>query len=275
MSENLDRRTFVAGAAVAGVAAVAGAAVANASEKEDTDEGNGAAPEQSAYSGSSESANLEDSDLAKVASEKSDPSSDYYQSLQFLLDKNAIQEALIRYTRAMDRVDWDLIKTFYDPDCVCDYGMYYQGDFAGFVDYVNNYHFDNTYCRQHRCFNQTITIAPDGKTAASESYLFVTLREKFVDGIQGLQDVPGVQGCTKEDGYYQGQLVDTVGYGRYLDCWKKEDDGTWRVTQRIYNQDFGHQQPIIMPVNAGGSKTSDSTDDPSYKILDNEYLLAQ
>lgn len=280
----MDRRNFFKGAAVAaGAAALAGTAIASADER--TYELDSEAPAAAAPDPNKPSHYVADPAKIEAAAAAVADGEEYYNSLQFLLDKNAIHEGLLRYTRSMDRVDWDMVTTIFAPHAPANYGMYYEGDFEGFVEYVNDYHFWNTFCRQHRIFNETITIDPDGQHAASETYLMVTLREPFNDGAQGFEFCPSRHNTDYMDkDYYIPQLVDTIGYGRYLDRWEKQADGKWRITERQYNLDFGHQQFITSPSNNRGvnfplPKDSDWETgewlDFSYDFLNNDYILSR
>ena len=56
--------------------------------------------------------------------------------LQELHDKQAIHDAVMRYCRGVDRLDPVLLASAYHPDAYDDHGSWYQGDIAGFVEWV-------------------------------------------------------------------------------------------------------------------------------------------
>lgn len=190
------------------------------------------------------------------------------ESIAYLLAKEAIRDKLICYCRGMDRVDHDLEDMVFAEGAPVDYGIYFQGTGQEFIEWVNECHTTTTYATHHRIFNPLIVVEGEDR-ASSETYLHVTLRHHNEDG----------------------QLIDTTGYGRYLDKWVKQD-GDWRISERIYKLDMGHDVPIDMPTDLSfpydaetGSAPSgpylkygvdvvrQDTSDPSYKILDTKALL--
>jgi hypothetical protein len=58
-------------------------------------------------------------------------------ALQRLLDKGAIREASLRYTRGIDRHDAEIMAAAYHPDATDDHGAYI-GDPAGFICHAND-----------------------------------------------------------------------------------------------------------------------------------------
>lgn len=122
--------------------------------------------------------------------------------LRKLLDKEAIREASLRYTRGIDRHDDDLMADAYHPDATDDHGGYI-GDPLGFIKHAREAHSRHWTVHHHYITNQTIDL--DGDTAHVETYFLAALRRK--DGI-----------------------IDMVG-GRYVDRFEKRD-GRWAVADR-------------------------------------------
>jgi hypothetical protein len=54
-----------------------------------------------------------------------------------LLDEAAIRQVLARYARAIDRLDWDLLRSCYHPDATEDRGRY-RGTLEGFVSWLRD-----------------------------------------------------------------------------------------------------------------------------------------
>ena len=124
-------------------------------------------------------------------------------ALQHLLDKDAIREVALKYTRGIDRHDDDIMRQAYHPDACDDHGEYI-GDPEGFIQYAKNTH--RTNWRVHNHFTANHTIELDGDTAHGELYFMATLARKT-----GGTDVAA---------------------GRYIDRYEKRD-GTWAVADRI------------------------------------------
>ena len=124
-------------------------------------------------------------------------------ALQSLLDKEAIRDAALRYTRGVDRHDDALLVSAYHPDATDDHGAFI-GSVEAFVEYVNRVHTQNWVCHQHYVTNQVIDL--DGDQAHCESYFMAVLKRPDA-------------------------TCDLVG-GRYLDRFERRS-GHWAVADRI------------------------------------------
>jgi hypothetical protein len=122
--------------------------------------------------------------------------------LRKLLDKEAIREACLLYTRGVDRHDDELAAQAYHPDATDDHGSYI-GDPTGFIAHAKGTHSRNWDVHHHYIMNQTIDL--DGDSAHVETYFIATLRRK------------------------EGP-IDMVG-GRYVDRFERRD-GRWAVAGR-------------------------------------------
>lgn len=123
-------------------------------------------------------------------------------ALQQLLDKEAIREAMLRYTRGVDRHDDELTAAAYHPEARDDHGAYI-GPVQGFIHHANTVHALWWNTHQHYVTNQTIEI--DGDTAHAETYFLASLRRKT-------------------------GVIDLVG-GRYLDRLERRE-GRWAIADR-------------------------------------------
>lgn len=99
-------------------------------------------------------------------------------AVQTMLDKEAIRDVSLRYTRGIDRHDEPLLMSAYHPDATDDHGAFI-GSGEGFVEYANRVHSQNWVCHQHFVTNQVIDL--DGDSAHCESYFLAVL--KRADGI--------------------------------------------------------------------------------------------
>jgi ketosteroid isomerase-like protein len=134
-------------------------------------------------------------------------------ALQRLLDKEAIREASLRYTRGVDRHDADIMAAAYHSDATDDHGAYI-GDPAGFIRYANDVHARHWVTHQHYVTNQTIEL--DGDVAHVETYFLATLRRST-------------------------GTVDMVG-GRYVDRFERRQ-GRWAVADRACLVEWNGELP--------------------------------
>ncbi len=125
-------------------------------------------------------------------------------AMQGLLDKQAITDQLMRYSRAMDRRDWDLVRQVYWPDAADDH-MHYQGDLAGFLEHAKNFLVDMP--TVHFLGNVLVDLESDTLAFAETYYL-------------AYHDLPGESG-----------RQDLILWGRYLDTLEKRN-GDWRISAR-------------------------------------------
>lgn len=135
--------------------------------------------------------------------------SDNRDAIDQLLDRQAIHDCLVRYSRGVDRLDRDLLLSVYHPDAVDDHGMFVGGREA-FADWVIPMHTSMHLSQQHVLMNHSCDL--DGATAHTETYyMFVGMNR-------------------------QGPPVSISG-GRYVDRFEKRD-GRWAIAHRICVRDW-------------------------------------
>jgi ketosteroid isomerase-like protein len=163
--------------------------------------------------------------------------------LREVKDRLDIEQMLYRYCRSMDRMDHALGYSVFAEDSVADYGAMFQGTGRGFIDWVCEGHkaFET---HSHQLANPTIRVT--GDTAGSETYVTVVLRQKTPDGGK----------------------IEITGKGRYNDKWARQKDGSWKITHRIFIQDFDEIRPVVQEAFPGWGKR-DRTD-PSFAVLGDE-----
>jgi hypothetical protein len=165
-------------------------------------------------------------------------------NLQELLDKQAINDVIARYCRALDWLDEESLITVFWSDAVIDHG-YFQGSGEEFIPVVMKIERANLR-RWHFCGNTIIHV--DRNLATSETY--------------GLAQATNRQDDT---------LMDTIIAGRYLDQFEKRE-GVWRILKREYVLDWTQRFPNSLsgdglqnfPLNA---LTIDNSDHPRYRKL--------
>lgn len=142
-----------------------------------------------------------------------------------LVAQQEIRDVLIRYTRGIDRMDADLVRSTYHPDAHDDHGAY-QGDVDGFIEWVQRAlsYFDAT---MHFIGNQLVEV--DGDVAHAESYCVAYHRRRAR---------PGVDGEQGEEGH------DLVTALRYVDRLERRG-GVWRIADRKCVFDWTRRDPIV------------------------------
>jgi hypothetical protein len=130
--------------------------------------------------------------------------------LQRLVDESAIRRLLSRYVRAIDRRDFDLLRSCYHDDAVDEHG-HYDGDIDGFVDFLRSV--PTSKFESHFLGNPHIEV--EGDVARAETYCLALRRV--------------------DDG--EGGLVDRFQHVRYLDRIEKRE-GEWRIAHRVAS--YGH-----------------------------------
>ncbi|MFT4614702.1 MAG: hypothetical protein ACI9NT_001853 [Bacteroidia bacterium] len=136
--------------------------------------------------------------------------------LQELLDRKACEDVLMRYGRTLDWLDAEGQGSCFWPDAEIDYG-FFQGSGKDWVPVVMELEASSPR-RWH--VSTGVMVQVSGEQAKGECY-----------GIS----VGSTEG---ED----GQLMDTMFGGRYLDELEKRD-GEWRISKRHYIADWIHQFP--------------------------------
>ena len=133
----------------------------------------------------------------------------YERAIQELIDRQAIHDCLMTYSRAVDRLDRELLLSVYHEDAVDDHGVFVGGPDA-FADWVIAMHTKTHLSHQHCQFNSTCDL--QGNIAHTETYyMFVGLNRK-------------------------GSPLAMSG-GRYLDRLEKRN-GRWAIAARVCVRDW-------------------------------------
>jgi ketosteroid isomerase-like protein len=126
-----------------------------------------------------------------------------------LQDRQAIHDCLMTYSRAVDRLDRELLLSVYHDDAIDDHGVF-VGTPTEFADWVIPMHTATHLSHQHCLFNSTVDL--DGDVAHTETYyMFVGMNR-------------------------QGTPMAMSG-GRYLDRFEKRD-GRWAIAARVCVRDW-------------------------------------
>lgn len=123
--------------------------------------------------------------------------------LQYLIDRQAIEDVLNRYARGVDRHDVEIMRSVFHEDAIDNHGPFVGGP-APFTDWVNDLHAGKTHIHMHNmtCCNCEV----DGDVAWTETYVAFVLHLSTT-----------------------GKLV--FGSGRYVDKLEKRN-GAWKIALR-------------------------------------------
>jgi ketosteroid isomerase-like protein len=170
-----------------------------------------------------------------------------------LQDRQAIHDCLMTYSRAVDRLDRELLLSVYHEDAVDDHGVF-VGSPEEFADWVVEMHSVTHLSHQHCIFNYTIDL--EGDVAHTEAYYM------FV-GLNRTGNPFGMSG------------------GRYIDRFEKRD-GRWAIAARVCVRDWAPLSeipdvldqasmtavpltPEIAELVRSGAQISRDRNDPSYR----------
>lgn len=167
------------------------------------------------------------------------PSSDA-NALAILVAKDEIRTLVLLYSRAIDRKDIDLLRDLYTPDATDSHGDTYDGGQQGYCDFIEKSFPYMPYSGHHAC-NHLIDVDVEDGTGCGEVYALAY--HLILDG-QG------------------GQLEDLMAV-RYIDNYRRCDDGKWRFAKRVVTYDMKIRRPLAGPT----VEFPDFINDPSYGEL--------
>lgn len=129
--------------------------------------------------------------------------------IQRLIDRAAIEECLLRYTRGIDRHDVELVMSAFHPDALDTHGTF-EGGPRDVAEWANEQHALRWVSHQHYITNTTVDI--DSDIAHTDTYYFIVLRRNDGSG----QDIMG---------------------GRYVDRLERRE-GAWKIARRVVTADW-------------------------------------
>jgi hypothetical protein len=139
-----------------------------------------------------------------------------YKRFRELLDKDAIRDVVMRYCRAIDRVDGELLRTVYWPDGWDSHSIF-DGPVDEFIPWVVDT-LNGMIATQH--FVGNVSIELDGEHAYTEIYFNAHHKVAADDGSER----------------------DSIAAGRYLDHFERRGD-EWRIKHRRAIFDWDLNQP--------------------------------
>lgn len=191
---------------------------------------------------------------------------DPLKQIQACADRDAIENLLGLYCRAIDRLDLELLKSVYHPDALDDHGAIHASGHE-FAETIIELLGKVCIYSMHSIAHAVIEI--DGDTATSEATYFGF--HTIDAGAQGIEAFFGPQYL--EEQRQAGQLNRRHEYvcgGRYLDVLHKRD-GVWRIFRRKMTNEWSVCRPqssvregIAGSVHVPGSR---DRNDPVYRLL--------
>ncbi|QGZ93769.1 nuclear transport factor 2 family protein [Terricaulis silvestris] len=138
-----------------------------------------------------------------------------HSALQQLLDKEAIRECLMRYSRGMDRRDRAILATAYWPEAI-DNHLSFSGPVSDFFDFSLALTAD---MRTHHMLGNILVEFASPSAAHAETY-YIAAHERTV--VTGREDF--------------------IIHGRYLDRFEKRGE-EWRIIERTLTCDMYSMRP--------------------------------
>jgi ketosteroid isomerase-like protein len=150
-------------------------------------------------------------------------------AVQELIDREAIRDLVLCYSRAIDRKDVGLLRDLYTEDATDTHGDSFDGTAEEFCVFI-----EGSLACNHM-------IAIDGDEANGEVYAlaFHVLPDRENPGKQ-IEDFMAV---------------------RYIDNYRRCQDGKWRFSKRVVTYDMQLQRPFT-----GGGLMALGAADPSYAV---------
>jgi ketosteroid isomerase-like protein len=137
--------------------------------------------------------------------------------IRALLDRQAIQDVLVSYCRAVDRADLDLLRSCYHPDATENHGGTFEGTATAYIDSIAPI-LPRGGIMTHTTTN--VLIALDGDQADVESHILAFAR-------------------LKKD----GEKFDSLTLARAVDRFEKRN-GAWKIAARRMVWEWNHDMPM-------------------------------
>jgi ketosteroid isomerase-like protein len=166
------------------------------------------------------------------------------QALQKLIDKDAIRDLVLCYSRAIDRKDVELLRDLYTEDATDTHGDSFDGPADQYCEFIAGALPYMTYSGHHVC-NHMISV--EGDIGNGEVYALAYHVIPAQDGgAQRTEDWMAV---------------------RYIDNYRRCADGKWRFAKRVVTYDMTRQQPFT-----GGGLMALGAKDPSYEVCSHRFF---
>ncbi len=165
-------------------------------------------------------------------------------AIQTLIDKDAIRDLVLLYSRAIDRQDIALLRDLYTEDATDSHGDSFDGPAPAYCDFIEKSMPYMPYSGHHVC-NHLISVT--GDTGHGEVYALA------------FHLIPDLKGT--------GQQEEDFMAVRYIDQYHRGADGKWRFAKRVVTYDFQLRRPF-----AGGGILGQGAKDPSYSVCESRVF---
>ena len=162
--------------------------------------------------------------------------------------RTAIEDALKRFARAVDRQDWQGARDLYHPDAYDDHG-FFKGPPDAFLDHIAALHVE----QEHSMHFNTNVLIEFASTERAFVETYVLVLQRFRAGTSKVP--PGAAGLR------------CLASARYLDRFEKRG-GEWRVAQRMLVFGDLESAPMAEPLRFPPAFTEQRHDmsDPLYML---------
>ncbi len=160
-----------------------------------------------------------------------------------IIDRMEIQDLVLRYCRAVDRREWEILPTLYHADSHNIYGSGFEGSPKQFVAWLSEQvlGLEGT---AHYILNKSYRL--DGDRAEGEIYFIAYHRTKG------------------------GETRELFVSGRYLDRYERRNGGPWKIAKRTIVWDWTNDSaltPESLKMLHSGADLAAFEDDASYAAL--------
>ncbi len=159
-------------------------------------------------------------------------------AMQEVIDKEAIRELVLCYSRAIDRKDVGLLRDLYTEDATDTHGDSFDGPADAYCEFIEQALPHMTYSGHHAC-NHMISV----------------------DGDEGCGEVYALAIHVLPDPENPGARIEDMMCVRYIDNYRRCADGKWRFSKRVVTYDMQLQRPFT-----GGGLMALGEKDPSYEV---------
>jgi ketosteroid isomerase-like protein len=159
-------------------------------------------------------------------------------TIQQLIDKEAIRELVQCYSRAIDKRDYVLLRDLYTDDAIDSHGPEFEGGIDDFIAMIEGAMPNYAWTGHHIC-NHMISVESD----------------------EGNGEVYALALHVLPDPDNPDERIEDFLAVRYIDNYRRCEDGKWRFSRRWVAFDMQVYRPFT-----GGGLLGSSDPDPSYEV---------